>query len=176
MSEKSAAHAIFLDESGVNLNMIRRYGRAKGQARVADSSPVNTPIITTIVGSISFDGSLTFSTYQGGTTIEKFKNYLEQELIPSLRPGDTIYLDNLGTHHSKKITNFLDEKGVHYEFLPPYSPDFNPIEMLWSKIKDILRSMGIRTKESLKAGIEAAFKLITRNDCRGWFKHCGYQR
>ena len=142
-------HLFFLDESGVNTDMTRTYGRAEGGERVVGSVPLNTPKSTTILASVCLKGTSVYTTYNGGTTGEKFVNYLKNELIPTLGKEDIVVMDNLRAHHVKEVKETFEEAGIHYLYLPPYSPDLNPIEMLWSKIKAILRSLEIRTTEEL---------------------------
>ena len=132
-----ASRLVFLDESGVN--MVRRYGRGKGGRREVDHAPLNTPKSTTILSSIPLDGTMAFTTFQGGTTADKFLNYLKEVLIPTLRPGDIVVMDNLRTHHVQAVGELLRNAGAEALYLPAYSPDLNPIERLWSKVKAILR-------------------------------------
>ena len=121
---------VFLDESGVNINMARRYGRGKGGRRVVDHAPLNTPKSTTILSSIRLDGTMAFTTFQGGTTADEFLNYLKETLIPALRPGDIVVMDNLRTHHVQTVGELLRDAGAEALYLPAYSPDLNPIEKL----------------------------------------------
>ena len=165
---------VFLDESGSNVNMTRGYGRAKGKERVKDDVPFSKPKNTTILSSIRLDGSNAHTVYSGGTTGVKFLTYLKETLIPTLRKGDIVVMDNLRTHHIEEVRTVLENAGMTVLYLPPYSPDFNPIEMMWSKVKAHLRKLKKRTEETLREGIEEAFKLITHEDCVGWFAHSGY--
>ena len=119
--------------------MTRRYARAKKNPRAGDSAPLNTPITTTILSSIHLDGSCIYATYQGGTTAERFENYLETELLPVLSPDDIIVMDNMRSYHAKEVKEILDEKHMQYLYLTPYSLDYNPIENMWSKIKANMR-------------------------------------
>lgn len=165
---------VFLDESGSNVNMTRRYGRAKKKERVRDDVPLTKPKNTTVLSSIRLDGTTAHTVYSGGTTGEKFLKYLKGTLIPTLHKGDIVVMDNLRTHHMEQVRTVLEEAGMKILYLPPYSPDFNPIEMMWSKVKAHLRRLKNRTVETLTEGIEEAMKLITHEDCVGWFSHAGY--
>ena len=165
---------VFLDESGVNINLTRLYGRAPGAERVTDAIPLNKPKNTTILSSMRLDGSTAFTTCQGGTTGGKFLDYLKGTLIPTLHPGDIVVMDNLRTHHIEEVKNVLWEAKVSLMYLPAYSPDLNPIEMMWSKVKSILRAMKERTEEALAAAIKQAMEQITPEDCMGWFRAAGY--
>ena len=165
----------FPDESGVNTNLTRRYGRAFGKERVTDSVPLNKPKNTTILSSMRLDGSVAYTTYSGGTTGDKFIEYLKETLIPTLKPWDIVMMDNLRIHHIETVRTLLSRAGVMLMYLPAYSPDLNPIETLWSKVKAILRKGKERTEETLIAAIKEAMKEITPEDCQGWFRKSGYR-
>lgn len=164
---------VFLDESGVNIDMTRHYGRAPHKERVVDHTPENTPTNTTILSSIRLDGSTAYTTYQGGTTGDRFVEYLENDLIPTLHEGDIIIMDNMRSHHIKKVAEVIQNAKMHLLYLPPYSPDFNPIEKMWSKIKSILRKMKIRSISKLSDAIKDAFTYVVQSDCLGWYRSCG---
>ena len=163
---------VFLDESGVNIDMTRRYGRAVGKARAVDKTPENTPTNTTILSSVRLNGDTAYTTYSGGTTGDVFVDYLENIPIPTLHKGDIVIMDNLRSHHVKKVAEVLEKAEVKLLYLPPYSPDFNPIEKLWSKIKSILRKLKARTIQALPDAIDTAFSAVAPSDCIGWFKSC----
>lgn len=165
---------VFLDESGVNINMTRRYGRAMHDHRVVDSTPLNTPVSTTVLGAIRLNGDIKRTTYRGGTTAEKFITYLKDILLPSMDKDDVLIMDNMRSHHAKSVKKFLDEHKVKYIYLPPYSPDLNPIEKLWSKMKAYLRKVRIQKADKISSGIEAALQTVTSANCKGWFHACGY--
>ncbi len=162
-------HLVFLDESGVNTDMTRRYGRARSSERCVDHAPLNTPQTTTVLSSIRFNGEKAFTTYQGGTTGERFVAYLKDTLLPTLHPGDIVVMDNLRSHHVKEVGELLEAEGVIGLYLPPYSPDLNPIEKMWSKIKAILRSWKVRTPGALPDAIQRALDLVSVQDCQHWF-------
>ena len=166
---------VFIDESGVNTNMTRIYGRSIGGTRSVDKTPLNTPANTTILSSIRINGGILYTTYSGGTTGDKFVEYLKNILIPTLNDGDIIVMDNMRSHHVKKVSETINNSGKHLTllYLPPYSPDFNPIEMMWSKIKSILRKIKIRDVSMLLDTINTAFSKITLLDCIGWFSSVG---
>lgn len=169
-----ASRLVFLDESGVNINMTRRYGRGKGGQRVVDRAPLNTPKSTTILSSIRLDGTMAFTTFQGGTTADKFLNYLKKTLVPTLRPGDIVVMDNLRTHHIQAVGELLHDAGAEALYLPAYSPDLNPIEKLWSKVKATLRKLRVRSPDALDSAIQFAFRCVSPHDCLAWFRHAGY--
>ena len=167
-------HLVFLDESGVNTDMTRLYGRAPSSQRAVDHAPLNTPQTTTILSSIRLDGEKAFTTYQGGTTGERFVQYLKEILLPTLRPGDIVVMDNMRSHHVKAVREILESKGMKVLYLPPYSPDLNPIEKMWSKMKAILRKWKIRCLEQLPDAIERALACVSQLDCLHWFLASDY--
>ena len=171
-----ASDLVFLDESGCNTDMTRRYAYSLGGSRSVDSAPLSKPKNTTILSSIQLDGTLRYTTFSGGTTVERFKRYLEIDLLPHLNDNSVLIMDNMKSHHAKAIKQLLEKAKVRYVFLPPYSPDLNPIENLWSKVKALLRKFKARTLETLPDAIQRAFRAVTPSDCSGWFHACGYSR
>lgn len=167
-------HLVFLDESGVNLGMIRRYGRAVGGKRVVDHSPLTRPRGTTLLSAIRVNKVIAQTSYFGGTTREKFWQYVQDILLPTLNPGDIVVMDNLAAHHAPGIPQLIAQAGAQVLYLPPYSPDFNPIEKLWSKIKAYLRKYRALTFEDLDLALHQAFAAVTASDCRNWFACTGY--
>lgn len=163
---------VFLDESGVNIDMTRHYGRAVGKTRAIDKTPENTPRNTTVLSSVRLAGETAYTTYSGGTTGEIFVDYLENVLIPTLEKGDIVIMDNMRSHHIKRVAEVLENAGMKLLYLPPYSPDFNPIEKMWSKIKAVLRKLKARTVDALPKAIELAFESVSSSDCMGWFESC----
>lgn len=153
--------------------MTRLYGRSISNKRVVDRAPLNIPRTTTILSSVRLNGEIVYTTYAGGTTAERFRDYLGNLLLPTLDKHAVIIMDNMRSHHAKIIRQFLDEKEINYIYLPPYSPDLNPIEKLWSKLKAILRKLKARSLDELPAAVKMAFHTICRRDCDGWFKSCG---
>ena len=165
---------MFLDESRCNTDMTRRYAYSLGGSRAVDSAPLSKPKNTTILSSIQFDGTLRYTTFSGGTTVERFKRYLETDLLPHLNGNSVLIMDNMKSHHAKAVKDLLDSSGVRYTYLPPYSPDLNPIEKLWSKVKAFLLKFKVRTLDTLPNAIQHAFQTVSPSDCSGWFRSCGY--
>lgn len=165
---------VFLDESGINTDMIRRYGRSKGKSRVVDSTPINTPKTTTLLSSIRLDGTTVPVSFQGALNKERFLEYLKDSLVPTLRPGDLVVMDNLGSHKVAGVAELIRSAGAEPLYLPPYSPDFNPIEKMWSKLKALFRKLKLRSVDLLTAAIPTAFSTITPEDASGWFSAAGY--
>ena len=174
MKQYDVRNLIFIDESGFQDNMTRLYGRIIGGERLNESAPGGTWNTTTMISSISFDGSLAAMTIRGATDAEVFKTYVSKILCPTLRENNIVIMDNLRAHKVIGIRELIEDTGAILLYLPPYSPDFNPIEKMWSKIKSILRKMKARSKEDINAALTAAFKEITSSDARGWFESCGY--
>lgn len=169
-----AAALVFLDESGVNTDMTRRYGRSKGKARVTEAAPLNTPKTTTLLSSVRADGTTVRRFLAGALNGEQFLTYIREELAPSLHAGDLVIMDNLRCHKVKGVREAIEAVGAQLLYLPPYSPDFNPIEMMWSKIKAILRKTKARTAAALLDALPVAFDEVSINDVKGWFIESGY--
>lgn len=169
-----AVRVIALDESGVSIDQTRRHGRAVGGKRVVDSAPVSRPTSRTVIAGLTLEGPVAFDTWLGGTTKERFQACADHVLAPELRPGDIVIMDNLSAHHCKGVAEAVEAAGARIVLTPPYSPDCNPIEMLWSKMKADLRGQRIRNPELLAVAAEDAVFRATAGDSRGWFHHAGY--
>ena len=167
---------MFLDESGVNTDETRHYGRAVGGERVHDATPLNTPKSTSILSSVRMNGETVYTTYSGAVNGERFQEYLRDYLCATLRPGDIVVMDNLRAHKVQGVQEIIASVGATVLYLPPYSPDLNPIEQMWSKIKAFLRSIKARTVESLLSTIPIAFKSVSVDDILGCFTCAGYGR
>ena len=165
---------VFLDESGAKTNMTRLYGRALIGERVRDSTPNGTWHTTTMIAAIGLAGPRAPFVFEGATDAQAFRVYAEEVLAPTLKPGDIVVLDNLSSHKDKKAREAIQATGAQIRDLPPYSPDFNPIEMMWSKVKAFLRKAKARTMEELISAIGLALQTITSKDVIGWLKACGY--
>jgi transposase len=165
---------IFLDESGAKTNLTRLRGRAQRGKRVHASSPCGHWQTTTMISSIRLDGSTACMTLDGATDTEAFRAYVREVLCPTLRVGDIVIMDNLSPHKSDPTLALIAQAAAEVRFLPAYSPDLNPIEKMWSKIKALLRSAEARTPAELIAAIGAALAQVTPQDALGWFVSCGY--
>jgi transposase len=168
------ARLIFLDESSAKTNMTRLRGRAPRGQRVHDSAPHGHWNSTTVIGAMRMDGSTACMAIEGATDTEVFRAYVSEVLCPILRPGDLVVMDNLAPHKSEPTLALIRQTGAEVLFLPAYSPDLNPIEQMWSKVKNKLRSLQARTRESLLEAIGQALAGITAQDTLNWFAHCGY--
>jgi len=167
---------IFLDESGVNTGMTRLYGRAFEGERVVDYIPDVRFQRTSILSSVRLDGSYVPMIFSGSLTGELFKEYLKKFLVPTLKPGDIVIMDNLSSHKVAGVNEIIESAKAKIMYLPPYSPDLNPIEQMWSKIKAYLRKIKARTKDTLYAEIKNAFNIVSKVDILGWFGCAGYSK
>jgi len=165
----------FIDEAGVNLALTRSYGRAPSGERVREKVPRNYGQQTSILSVLGLEGPAALMTVEGAVDTDVFNVYVKKVLKPTLNRGDVIVLDRLAAHRASCIERVADECGAEVIWLSPYSPDFSPIEMLWSKIKANMRSAKARSREELEKALVAAINLVTSDDCMGWFRHCGYQ-
>jgi transposase len=165
---------IFIDEAGVNLAMTRQYARSPHGTRAYAAKPCNKGKNITLLGALTLDGIVAAMTIEGGTNTDAFLTYLQECLLPHLHPGHVIILDNLKPHKADEVQQLLTSVGARVEYLPPYSPDFSPIEECWSKVKASLRTHAARTYDALHRAITHAFNVITAEDAQGWFAHCGY--
>lgn len=165
---------VFVDESGAKTNMTRLRGRAQRGARVMDRVPHGHWCTTTMISSIRLDGSSACMAVDGPTDKEVFREYVRRVLAPTLRPGDIVVLDNLAAHKDADTKALIEAARAELRFLPPYSPDLNPIEKMWSKVKAFLRGAKARTQDELYDRIGAALETITPQDAQGWFQSCGY--
>ena len=154
--------------------MTRRCGRALRGQRVHARAPAGHWQTTTMPSSIRLDGSTACMTVEGATDTEVFHAYVRELLCPTLRPGDLVVMDNLSPHKHGPILQLIGQAGATVRFLPAYSPDLNPIEKMWSKVKQFLRSAEARTWEELKTAIAAALASVTAQDAINWFASCGY--
>jgi transposase len=168
------ARLIFIDESSAKTNLTRLRGRSERGQRVHGAAPHGHWNSTTVIGAMRVDGSTACMAIEGATDVEVFGAYVRQVLWPFLKPGDVVVMDNLAPHKSEAILALIRQAGAEAVFLPAYSPDLNPIEKMWSKLKNILRSLEARTAESLIAAIGHALDTITPQDALNWFASCGY--
>lgn len=166
---------VFLDEAGAKTNMIRLYGRTIGGRRLVDAAPQGHWGTTTMLSSLRMDGGTAAMVIEGATDTPVFQAYVEHVLVPWLRPTDIVVMDNLSPHKSPAIQEMIRDACSDVWYLPAYSPDFNPIEGMWSKVKALLRKAKARTLDALTDAIAAALQAVTATDARGWFTNCGYR-
>ena len=164
----------FVDETSTNLTYCRRYARAEGGQRAHQATPLHGGPNVTLIAALTPDGLGALMSVDGAVNGDVFAAYLDQVLGPTLVPGDVVVLDNLPAHKVAGLAELVEARGARLLYLPPYSPDFNPIELAFSKLKTGLRTAQARTREALEAVIQDASDWITERDAKNWFDHCGY--
>ncbi len=164
----------FLDETGVNLSFSREYARSEQGSRALGNKPKNYGEGVTLLGAINENGTLAALEVRGATDQTVMLAFINEVLSQVLSPGDLVVLDNLSAHKTKTVQKAFAALGVELFYLPPYSPDLNPIEMCWSKLKTSLKQLAARTYPALSQAISKAIKTITAADARNWIRHCGY--
>lgn len=174
MHQLPAEELVFLDECGVNRAMTPRYGRSRRGERCYGEAPRNHGKNITLLGALTPGGISACLQVEGATTSEVFTAFVQQILLPVLRPGQIVLLDNLSAHRRSRIEELVTRVGARVLWLPRYSPEFNPIEQAWSKLKGLLRKWEARTEAALDEAISCAFAHITASDARGWIRHGGY--
>lgn len=165
---------VFLDESGASTQMTRNYGRALRGERVREGTPNSHWRTVTMLAALTRRGLRSPMTIESATDGDVFLAYLEQVLCPQLLPGQVVIMDNLAAHKVAGVRALIEGAGARLLYLPPYSPDFNPIEQAWSKIKQLLRTAKARSLETLESAIAEALAAVTAENAAAWFEHCGY--
>jgi len=161
---------IYLDESGVTTSMTRLRGRCRGGRRIHEATPGGHWKIMTILGAMSLGGMIAAMTIEEPTDTDIFLAYVEHVLCPKLEPGHVVVMDNLSPHKVESVCELIEKRGAKVLYLPPYSPDLNPIEKAWSKLKQLLRSSKARSKEALDQAITELLPCITSQDAQAWFR------
>jgi transposase len=175
MKSISPERLVFVDEAGYRLGSISRYGWAKRNERVLGYQTHGSWTTLTMLGAMALDGLRGFLLIESGTSAAVFRAYVTQVLGPNLREGDLVIMDNLAAHKDRQVREEIRKRGAEVLFLPPYSPDYNPIEKLWSKVKNFLRRHHPESFDTACDTLEAAMNTISPSDLRGWTKSCGYQ-
>jgi transposase len=165
---------VFVDEMGTHTSLSPIYAYSPRGQRAYCSVPRNRGPNTTLLSCMSVEGMGSSLTVEGATNRDVFEAYVERVLSPELRPGQVVVMDNLTAHKGERVRELIEERGCELLYLPPYSPDFNPIEEAFSKIKGLLRKGEARTREALVEAIGTAISAVTTKDARGYFEHCGY--
>ena len=168
------ARLVFVDETGANTKLVRTRGRGPRGKRVHGKAPWGHWQTTTFVGALRTIGLTAPMVLDGAMNGPAFLAYVRQVLAPSLTPGDIVVLDNLGAHKVAGVRAAIEAVGATVRYLPPYSPDLNPIELAFAKLKDLLRKAGARTREALDGAIAKALDAFTPIECSNYFRHDGY--
>jgi transposase len=166
---------VFLDECGVATDLLRRYGRSPRGTRLCDHTPCSHWDTHTVIATLRLEGLSAPAVFNGPIDNPSFLAYVEQVLVPTLRKGDVVVLDNLAVHKQPEVAVAIEAAGARLRFLPPYSPDFNPIELAFAKLKAFLRAARPRTFDQVCQLIAAALGLFTPVECRNFIRHCGYR-
>lgn len=175
-SRFDARRLVFIDESGFHISMTRLRARAPRGERAYGKVPRNRGKNQTLIASITIEGGIGEAlSIKGATDAKLFETYVEEFLAPTLKVGQVVVLDGLGAHRTNRVRELIQERGAELLFLPSYSPELNPIEEAFSKIKNIVRKAGVRTREALDEVMGEALSAVTLEDVAGWFSHCGYQ-
>ena len=170
-----AKRMVFVDECGTHTSLAPLYAWAPRGKRAYSKVPRNRGKNTTLLASMTLEGMGPCLVVAGSTTGKVFEAYVERVLLPALKPGQVVVMDNLSAHKGSKIRELIEAQGCELLFLPPYSPDLNPIEEAFAKVKALLRRAGARTRETLMEAIGWALEAVAARDTRGFFKHCGYR-
>ena len=166
---------MFLDECGVTTDLLRRYGRSPVGTRLGDHTPCSHWQTHTVIAALRLGGLGAPAVFDGPIDNPTFLAYVEQVLAPSLAVGDVVVLDNLAAHKQPGVRTAIDAVGAQLRFLPPYSPDLNPIELAFAKLKAFLRAARPRSFDQVCALIAAALELFTPAECHNFVRHCGYR-
>ena len=170
-----ARSLVFVDEMGTNISLYPLYGWAKKAQRAHCSVPRNRGKNTTLLSSMSVEGMGPSLAVEGATNREVFETYVEQVLAPTLRRGQVVVMDNLTAHKGERLRELIEQEGCELLYLPPYSPEFNPIEETFSKIKGLMRKAEARSREALLEAMGTAISALSAQDARGFIEHCGYR-
>jgi transposase len=170
-----AGQYVFLDECGVTTDLLRRYGRSPRGTRLHDHTPCSHWETQTVIATLRLDSVSAAAVFDGPIDAVSFRAYVEQVLVPTLRRGDVLILDNLAVHKQPEVRTAIEAVGASVRFLPPYSPDFNPIEQAFAKLKAFLRAARPRTFDHVLALMKTALALFTPEECRHYIRHAGYR-
>ncbi len=172
LSTLSNRRWVFVDESGCQLGMDRRYARASGGGRAHCTKPYHRGERFNLIGALGISRLRCMMSVNGSVNADVLAMFTARVLGPKLRKDDVVIWDNLSAHKVKRVTDAIEARGAKVIFLPPYSPDLNPIELFWSKLKTIIRRFAPRTPRAFQRALKVAINGITETDIRGWFKHC----
>ena len=168
------ARLVFIDETWARTNMTRLRGRCPSGERLVAKVPHGHWRTTTLVAALDHRGVRCAATLDGAVNREAFEAFVEQVLAPTLSPGDVVVMDNLSSHKGPRVRQLIEAAGATLVYLPPYSPDLNPIELAFAKLKQLIRSAGHRTADALWGDVQRMLDLITPDDATNFIRHCGY--
>ena len=171
----NARQYVFVDESGVTTDLLRRYARSLRGTRIGDHTPCGHWQTHTVVAALRPTELTATAVFDGPIDNATFRAYVEQVLVPTLRRGDVVVLDNLAAHKQPEVRAAIEQAGAHLRFLPPYSPDFNPIEMAFAKLKAFFRAARLRTFDHVCELMATALALFMPGECANYVRHCGYR-
>jgi transposase len=166
---------VFLDEFGATTHMTRSHARGPRGKRVVCKNPAGHWKVLSTIAAMTVRGMISCGIFEGATDTDAFATFLREGLLPAMKPGQVLVLDNLSVHRTAAAQKLLEVAGVRVLYLPAYSPDYNPIEMAISKVKSVLKKLGERTVDGLFAAIGTALKAITQEDATNFVRHCGYR-
>ena len=168
-----AKNLVFVDESGITTEITRRYGRVEGGQRLNDSTPASWQTLT-VLGAVGIQAWVATMTIEAATDTDVFLAFLDHALCPKLKPGDVVIMDNLSSHKVEGVWERITAAGAELLYLPPYSPDFNPIEKCWAQMKQHLRTAMARTITALDSALDKVLAMLTTHQAAAYFHHCGY--
>jgi transposase len=166
---------VFIDECGVTTDLLRRYGRSPRGMRLHDHTPCGHWQTHTVVAALRADAITAPAVFDGPIDNASFRAYVEQVLVPTLLPGDVVIMDNLAVHKQPEVQTAIEQAGARLRFLPPYSPDFNPIEQVFAKLKAFLRALRPRSFDRVIELVATGLRLFSANECANYLRHCGYR-
>ena len=169
------AKVVFIDETWAKTNMTRTYGRSDLGTRLVEKTPYGRWQTTTFLGALRAEGFIAPLTVEGAVNGDLFRGWVTQHLAPVLKPGDIVVMDNLSSHKVAGIREAIEAAGAELRYLPPYSPDLNPIELAFAKFKKLLRDGAERTVDKLSELCGSILDHFTESECRNYFRHCGYR-
>ena len=173
LAKERPENLIFLDESGITTEMTRRYWRGLGGQRVPDSTPGRWRTLT-MLGAVGLSGWVATMSIEAPTDGEVFRAYLQHVLCPKLKPGQVVVMDNLSAHKVEGVRELIQSTGARLRYLPPYSPDLNPIEMCWAQLKQHLRAAKARSVAALERALDVALQALIPEQAAACYRHCGY--
>lgn len=174
LENKDPNNFVFIDEAGANTPIVSSYGRSEGGKRLKMPKPVDHEEKFSMISAISMVGIMALTYCQNAVNGSVFTTFMQKFLLGRLRPGHIVFLDNIKFHKIAKVKDLIESVGAKLVFLPPYSPDFSPIENMWSKVKHFIKKLMPRTKEEFHLALCSAINELNDDDFEGWYEHCGY--